>query len=188
MNHAIGIRLRQADRSYPKTASRMLGSAKIPLEWMLDELYENELFLCQLNLSKLAPLDPLGRLPHKGYLYVFLQMERLPRPPKARVLYFDGEPDYFLFDANENVEGYEHLTLTYAIEFCKVDANARGTKLLGVPNPQGALPDESRLLLQFDPREGDTGFLHHFDGTLCILFGPEGRELEGATARLIPNE
>ena len=188
MNTAIGIQIRKAEKSYPQTASRMLGSAKIPLEWMVNELYESDLFFCQLALADLAHLDPLGRLPHTGYLYVFLQMRSQNRAPTARVLYFDGKPDYFLFDANEDIEGYEHLTVTYAIEFSKVDADATGTKLLGVPNPRGALSDVPQLLLQFDPRESKVGFLQDLGGTLCIFFGPEGRALAGATARIIPYE
>ncbi len=188
MSYAIGIQLREADKTYPQTASRMLGSAKIPLEWVLDELYESDLFFCQLNLADLAHLDPLGRLPHTGYLYVFLQMRSQNRAPSARVFYFDGKPDYFLFDANENVEGYEHLIRTYAIEFSAVDADAAGTKLLGVPNPRGGLSDAPQLLLQFDPRESKIEFLPDLDGTLCIFFGPEGRELEGATAVFVQDE
>ena len=185
MSHAIGIRLKRADAPYPPTASRFFGSPKIPLEWMVCELYENDLFFCQLRLADLAPHDPDGILPHTGYLYVFLQMHG-NATPTARVMYFAGKPDYLGLDFNEDVEGYEHLTEPWAMEFEEVDADSPCTRLLGRPTVWQGACEPPPLLLQFDPSETRTGFLSGLDGYLCLFFDPEDASWDRIRARIIP--
>jgi len=187
MSHAIGIRLRSVTCADSPTASRFFGSPKIPLEWMLNELYESDLFFCQLQLADLAPYDPDGALPHTGYLYVFLQM-REHAAPDVRVMYCDGKPDYIAIDFNAEVEGFEHLTKPLIAEFFTVDPDAPCTRLLGTPTVWEDVCEPPRLLLQFDPRELGFKVLPDPNSYLCLFFDPEGKGWDRATARIISKQ
>lgn len=191
MDHAIGIRLKRTNPSHSPLSSHFFGSPKLPLEWILTEIYSNELFLCQLDLAELAALDPSIDLPHTGYLYVFLQTLDGSPYPDARVLYYDGTPDYLALDFNSEVEGFEHLTELWAVEFQSVAPDAPCTRLLGEYTVNPFRRDHPRLFLQLDLAELNAlgvGFLPDRSDYLCIYLGDDDAPFENLDARFVAKE
>ena len=75
--HAIGIHIKKADGNHDYRASKFFGAPVIPAEWQ-DRFAEDILFFGQIRLSDIAPLDTENKLPHTGYLYLFLDVEMYP--------------------------------------------------------------------------------------------------------------
>ena len=74
MGKAIKITVKKAPEPYDLGASKFFGTPTVPLAWDGD-FYEDEIFFCQIKLSDIAQLDTENRLPHSGYLYIFLHTE-----------------------------------------------------------------------------------------------------------------
>ena len=74
MGKAIKITAKKAPEPYDLGASKFFGTPTVPLAWDGD-FYEDEIFFCQIKLSDIAHLDTENRLPHTGYLYIFLHTE-----------------------------------------------------------------------------------------------------------------
>lgn len=58
---AIGIKVKKAPKDYYLGASKFFGAPTVPLAWEGD-FYEDEIFLCQINLENIAHLDKENRL------------------------------------------------------------------------------------------------------------------------------
>ena len=116
MCKAIGIKVKKAPEGYDLGASKFFGTPTVPLGWESD-FYEDELFFCQIRLSDIAHLDKENRLPHTGYLYVFLSTEDGQYHLDADVRYVANEPELAIDDFNAEVEGYERYTQAYLMEF-----------------------------------------------------------------------
>lgn len=180
---AIKISVTKADKSHALDASKFFGNPTIPMAWV-DDFLDDEIFFCQIRLSDLSHLDTENLLPHKGYLYVFLGVSQGECCLRPRVLYHAGEPDLCYDDFNAAVEGYEHLTDAYVMSFSLAENNdeGEGTHLLGEvadwPYGEPCKP----LLMQYDPLDGDMGFLSHIDGYLYLFFGEDTSDFSGVTA------
>ena len=67
---ASGIKVKKAPEDYDLGVSKFFGTPTVPLAWEGD-FYEDEIFLCQINLADIAKFDRENSLPHTGYLYIF---------------------------------------------------------------------------------------------------------------------
>ncbi len=184
MKNAIKINLKKADEKYDLGTSKFFGDPTVPAEWA-DRFAEDVIFLCQIELSNIAELDKENRLPHKGYLYFFLDTECYPYD--AWIEYYGGEPDTVLENFNSIVPEFEHLNEAFIMSFEECEEIAGGTRLFGVPS-SGYEPDgsaESELLMQFDPLEIKTGFLDHIDGYAYIFYNTKKTPIEGAAQFVI---
>lgn len=177
---AIGIKLKKARRGFDPAASKFFGAPTVPLAWE-DSFYDEELFLCQIRLADLAKYDTEGRLPHEGYLYIFLDTSEGEYSLSADVRYYDGEPELLIDDFNAGVEGYECFTDTYLMEFYMVTDDADCTRLFGTPSDWNYEEEPPRLLMQYDPLDDDTGFLSHLDGFVYLAFGEDECDLGAVT-------
>ena len=179
---AIGIQTKKAPARYDLGASKFFGTPTIPEDWA-EDFGDDEIFFCQLRLADVAPLDKENRLPQTGYLYVFLHTGDGEYHLRADVRYFDGEPSLALDGFNDAVEGYEKYEDAYLMSFSEVPDTADGTRLFGVPSDWCYGEEPPRLLLQYDPLEGDMGFLDHLDGYLYLFLGEDGADLTQVTLR-----
>ena len=177
---AIGIKVKKAPADHDLGASKFFGTPTVPLAWEGD-FYEDEIFLCQINLADVAHLDKENRLPHTGYLYIFLHTDGGDYDLEADVRYFEGEPELAIDDFNLEVEGYEGFNDAYLMEFCEVDDGEACTRLLGLPSDWNYEDKPQKLLLQFDPLDSEMGFLDHLDGFLYFFFGKDEKNFEGVT-------
>ena len=128
MGRAIGIRVHKKEGEQRLDASKFFGAPTIPLSWEND-FYEDEIFFCQIRLEDIKEYDTENKLPHKGYLYIFLDTEEGDYSLRARVRYYDGEPELALLSFNETVEGYEYLNEEWQMEFYDAEEDAPSTRL-----------------------------------------------------------
>ena len=177
---AIGIKVKKAPVDYDLGASKFFGTPTVPLAWEGD-FYEDEIFLCQINLADVAHLDKENRLPHTGYLYIFLHTDSGDYDLEADVRYFEGDPELAIDDFNLEVEGYEGFNDAYLMEFYEVDDAEDCTRLFGVPSDWNYEDEPQKLLFQFDPLDSEMGFLDHLDGFLYFFFGKDDNDLESVT-------
>lgn len=168
---AIGIRVKRAEGEYDLSASKFFGAPAVPIEW--DGIYgENEIFFCQINLEDIAHLDKENKLPHWGYLYVFLDTSNGEGYLKPVVRYTPDEPSVVISDFNESVKGFEY-TEEWLMEFYEADDGENCSRLLGMPS-DWSLEDSHPLLMQFAP-DGDMGFLDELEGYMYLFFGEDRR-------------
>ena len=180
MSYAIGIKVRKADEKYDLSASKFFGTPTVPLAWETD-FDEDEIFFCQIRLSDLVDLDHDNRLPHSGYLYVFLHTNGGEYGLKADVRYYDGEPEMALDGFNAVVDGYEMFDNAYLMEFYPTDEVSDCTHLLGLPSDWNYEEEAPKLLMQFDPLDSHMGFLDHLDGFVYFSFGKDESDFESVT-------
>ena len=180
MSKAIGIRVKKADDGYDLGASKFFGTPTVPEAWETD-FSDTALFFCQLRLADIAALDTENRLPHTGYLYVFLDTADGAYRLKADVRYSPDEPRLAIEEFNSVTEGYERFTEAWLMEFFPTDEDADGTRLLGVPAdwPYEEVPPV--LLLQYDPLDNGMGFLDGLDGFLYLFFGEDAADFGAVT-------
>ena len=172
--NAIGIKIKKADGDHDPCASKFFGAPVLPDGWA--ELFsEDIIFFGQIRLSDIAELDTENKLPHKGYLYLFLDVEMYPY--QAMAYYTELEPSVVVDDFNEIEPQFAHLNEDYLMSFEPVDEDFDGTRLFGVPS-SGYETDEE-LLLQFDPLAEDTGFLGSIDGYAYFFFGKGENRIDG---------
>ena len=168
--NAIGIKIKKADENHDPCTSKFFGAPVLPAGW--PEMFsEDIIFFGQIRLSDIAELDTENKLPHTGYLYLFLDIEMYPY--QAMAYYYDGEPNVVVDDFNEAEVQFAHLNEDWLMSFEPADEDFDGTRLFGVPS-SGYETDEE-LLLQFDPLAESTGFLDNIDGYAYFFFG-EGKE------------
>lgn len=163
---AIGIKIKKAEGKHDPGASKFFGAPVIPKEWT-DMFSDDVIFFAQIRLSDIAELDRENKLPHTGYLYLFLDIEMYPY--QAFSYYYDGEPEVVIDDFNEIEPRFSHLNEDWIMTFEPADEAADGIRLFGVPS--SGCESEKELLLQFDPLAEDTGFLDNIDGYACFFFG-----------------
>ena len=180
MKGAIGIKAKKAPEGYDLGASKFFGTPTVPLSWDGD-FYEDEIFFCQIKLSEIAELDKENKLPHTGYLYIFLETADGDYHLKPDVRYYDGEPELAIDDFNTAVEGYEQYNDAYLMEFSEADEDEICTKLFGSPSDWNYADEPPKLLMQYDPLDNDSGFLDSLDGFIYFLFGENEKEFENIT-------
>ena len=106
---AIGIKCTRAEAGYDLAASKFFGTPTLPLGWE-EEYEESVLFFAQIRLADIAPFDKENRLPHTGYLYLFLDTKDGKYHMRPILRYHDGEPALAIDGFNAVVEGYEQYT------------------------------------------------------------------------------
>ncbi|MCI6008387.1 hypothetical protein ACTQ3M_03660 [Oscillospiraceae bacterium LCP25S3_E10] len=180
MSKAIGIKVTKADGNYDLGASKFFGAPVIPGEWQ-NIFSDTEMFFCQIKCDDIALLDVENRLPHKGYLYVFLDIKSYPFKP--RVLYYSGQPTIVVDDFNKDVPGAEHLTNEWLMSFEPADEAGDGIRLLGVPTDWNYAEPAPDVFMQYDPLEADMGFQDSVDGYVYLLFGEKSNDLGDITYR-----
>ena len=167
--NAIGIKIKKAEGKRDLGASKFFGAPVLPDGW-LEMFSEDIIFFAQIRLSDIAELDTENKLPHTGYLYIFLDIEMFPY--QAMAYYYDGEPNVVVDDFNEAEPQFAHLNEDWLMSFEPVNEDFDGIRLFGVPSSDYETDEE--LLLQFDPLAENTGFLDNIDGYVYFFFG-EGK-------------
>ena len=177
MSKAIKITLTKAEGEYDLTASKLFGAPVIPESWT-NRFSDDVIFFGQIRLSDIAALDTENKLPHTGYLYIFLDTEIYPSSFMTFVDHTDETPTTVIEDFNEIDARFAHLNKAFLMSFEEADEDYDGTRLFGVPSSE---PDEDgELLLQFDPLDNETGFLSEIDGYAYFFFGEGKNKLDGA--------
>ena len=174
---AIGIKIKKAPADYDLGESKFFGAPTVPAKWE-EDFYEDEIFLCQINLADIAELDRENKLPHTGYLYVFLHTDEGYYRLKPDVRYYDGDPELAIDDFNLGVEGYERFNDAYLMEFYWVDDEEDCTRLFGSPSDWNYESEPPRLLMQYDPLDNEMGFLDFLDGFVYLFFGDDETDLD----------
>lgn len=169
---AIKLTVKKATGDYDQGRSKFLGNPTLPTGWS-DTFDSSVIFLLQIRLEEIAKLDKDNLLPHKGYLYFFLDVADTEYSMKPIVKYYDGEPEELLNGFNDIVDGYEDYVNDYLVEFSECDDYDDGIKLFGKPNDWNYEGEPEKLLLQFDPIASDMGIFSHLDGFLYFFFGKE---------------
>jgi hypothetical protein len=146
----------------------------IPAEW-LDMFSDDVIFFAQIRLADIAELDTENKLPHTGYLYLFLDVEMMYQY-QVMAYYYNGEPNVVIDDFNEIEPRFAHLNEDWLMSFEPADDAADGIKLFGVPS--SGYEGDGELLLQFDPLAENTGFLDNIDGYAYFFFGKDRRDVD----------
>ena len=175
---AIKLKTALAPKEYDLGASKMLGSPTMTQK-IMDEVPDTAIFLMQIRLEDIKDLDHENLLPHKGYLYFFLDVEEGAYNMKPIVKYFDGEPDTVFDDFNCEVEGFEQYSKDFLITFEECDESDTGNKLLGCPGDWQYSETPDRLLFQLDPMaDEEMGLFPTFDGLMYFFFGEDLRDFD----------
>ena len=177
---AIGIKCTRAEAGYDLSASKFFGTPTLPLGWE-EEYEESVLFFAQIRLADIAPFDKENRLPHTGYLYLFLDTKDGKYHMRPILRYHDGEPALAIDGFNAVVEGYEQYTAAYLMSFYAAPDGEEGTRLFGTPADWSYGDAPPDLLLQYDPLDGDMGFLDDIDGFLYFFFGENKEDPSAVT-------
>lgn len=177
---AIKITVTKAGADHDLGASKFFGTPTVPVDWA-NTFDDDEIFFCQIRLEDIAHLDRENRLPHFGYLYVFLHTAGGDWDLTAHVRYCAEDPGMAIGDFNEAVEGYEQFNEAWLMEFSPAEEDADGIRLLGVPTDWGYEEEPPQLLLQFDPLDSEMGFLDSMDGYCYLCFGENPRDLSAIT-------
>ena len=134
MTKAIGIKVKKAEGEHDLGASKFFGTPTLP-SGMAEAFKDTEIFFCQIRCRDIAEAGLIAendeRLPHSGYLYVFLDTAEYPY--RARVLHCVEEPAIAMDDFNAEVACAEHLTDDWLMEFSPAEETAEGIRLLGLP-------------------------------------------------------
>ncbi len=170
---AIGIEIKRAEGEHDPGASKFFGAPTLPRGWQ-DRFSDDVLFFAQIRLSDIAALDTENKLPHTGYLYLFLEVEAYPY--RAIACYSDGEPEVVVDDFNAANPRFSQLQDDWLMAFAPAEEAADGSRLFGIPSSGYAAGEE--LLLQFDPLAEDTGFLEEIDGYAYFFFGKEKSDID----------
>ena len=170
---AIRIKINKATKNHDLGASKFFGAPVIPAEWQ-DMFSDDVSFFAQIRLSDISELDTENKLPHIGYLYLFLDVEMYPY--QAMAYYYDGEPNVVIDDFNVAEPQFAHLNEDWLMTFEPACETAEGIRLFGVPS--SGYEGDGDLLLQFDPLAADTGFLDDIDGYAYFFFGKDRSNID----------
>lgn len=181
--YAIAVSVEKVVGEHDLGQSKFFGSPTVPSDWQ-DRFHDDIVFLAQIRLADIAEFDYDNRLPHTGYLYIFLDAEMYPSAQlDVWVEYYPGEPDTVIDDFNIMSPISDGLNDDWIITFHYADVNEDGTKLFGFPS--GAINengDKPNLLLQYDPLNFDgVPFLNNLDGYAYVFFGKDENDLESVS-------
>ena len=177
---AIRLKVKKAEGDYDLGASKFLGSPVIPEKW-LDAFNDQTIFLMQIRLSDIKDLDKENKLPHTGYLYIFLDVSEGEYSLKPIVKYCKNEPTHVLSGFNDIVDGYEEFVDDYLMEFEECDDYETGNKLFGKPNDWNYVEESEELLFQFDPLDSDMNLFSQLDGLIYFFFGKDRKTFKDVT-------
>ena len=169
----IRIKVKKPVGDYDVGASKMLGDPVLP-EGMLDELPPTAMFLMQIRLEDIKDLDKENKLPHRGYLYFFLDTENDIYDLKPIVKYSEKEPKGHITEFNKAVDGFEEYSEDFLIEFEECEDSESGNKLLGFPGDWQFQETTDELLFQLDPMDSEEmNLFPTFDGYMYFFFGED---------------
>ena len=81
MTKAIGIKVKKAEGEHDLGASKFFGTPTLP-SGMAEAFKDTEIFFCQIRCRDIAEAGLIAendeRIPHSGYLYVFLDTAEYP--------------------------------------------------------------------------------------------------------------
>ena len=166
---AIKLTVKKAEGKYDQGRSKFLGNPVLPEKWV-NAFDGSVIFLLQIRLEEIKDLDKDNKLPHKGYLYFFLDTVDGDYSLRPIVRYYDGIPTDAVDDFNSVVPGYEDYIEEYLIEFESVDDGDNCTKLLGYPSDWNYQDEPRKLLLQFDPLDPGIEIFDYIDGLFYFFF------------------
>ena len=143
-------------------SSRFFGEAYLPESWLgSDEFSLTEIFFCQIDLEKIAPLNKSGLLPDKGYLYFFIDFDVTPVKGTVR---YAPDPDALTF-FNEGAESDYDVETARGITFYEAE-----TADNGLFEAHKKLYDNEVCLLKFTPNTlPDIDFLSDTDGAIMFV-------------------
>ena len=174
MSYSIKMKIYPSDGTGKPNASKFLGCPVIPDEW-LEEFDDNVMFLMQIKLSDIAQLDSDNLLPHKGYLYVFLDTTEGIYNLKPIIKYYDAEPYNIVDNFNSVVPEFTEYLDTFLISFELENCDYNGTKLLGNPSWWNYQDQPGPLLFQFDPLDNEINLFPTLDGLLYFFFNQNNK-------------
>lgn len=177
---AIGIKLRKKEEKDGLGISKFFGIPTLP-SGLIEKLSPEAVFVAQIKLEDIASFDKDNLLPHKGFLYFFMETEDdTPYSnKKAIVIYSKKEPEIAISDFNENSPISEGLDEDYPIEFFEVDDNYSGIKLLGTPSDWNYAGEPKELLLQYDPLDTEgLDFFDYLDGYIYFFYKDSKRKFK----------
>ena len=177
---AIKIKVKKAPDGYDLAASKFFGAPTVPNEW-LDDFDEDVIFLCQIRLADIAAYDTENKLPHTGYLYIFLDTYEGNYHLQPIVRYYDGEPTTMIDEFNEAVPDYERFNEAWLMEFEETDDDEICTRLFGNPSDWNYVDEPPKILMQYDPLDNDMGFLDFLDGFVYFFFGEDEQDFDAIT-------
>ena len=106
MTKAIGIKVKKAEGEHDLGASKFFGTPTLP-SGMAEAFKDTEIFFCQIRCRDIAEAGLIAendeRIPHSGYLYVFLDTAEYPY--RARVLHCVEEPAIAM-GFRDSIDGY----------------------------------------------------------------------------------
>ena len=147
--------------------SKFFGSPAVPADWV-DEFDENVIFMCQIKLADIAELDKDNILPHKGYMYIFLDTVDYPYQPIVR--FSEEEPDTVIDDFNDIDDEFTPLTEGWKMSFSEADDDSEGIRLFGAPKGWAYEEKPPKLLMQYDPLATEMPFLDSVDGYAYLFY------------------
>ncbi len=172
MAYKISIKTKYPGVTLDYEGSRFFGSPLVPAGWE-DKFSPDVMFFGQIRLSDIAALDKEQKLPHTGYLYIFLDIGVYPYVPIIE--YYDGVPDTIIDGFNEcfDISG---VNKSYEMVF--TDGKDDGCFLFG--EYDGELDPRGDVLLRYDPLEIEDGLLSGIDGYLYFMFGEDSADISSA--------
>lgn len=162
---AIGIKVTKSIKN--EGVSKFFGSPAVPAKWA-DKFDENVIFFCQIKLEDIAELDKANILPHKGYMYIFLDTVDYPYQPIIR--FTEEEPDTVIDDFNDIDDEFQPLTEGWAMTFSDVADDSDGIRLFGTPSGWSYEEKPDKLLMQYDPLATEIPFLDSVDGYVYFFY------------------
>ncbi len=162
---AIGISVSKGTKN--ESVSKFFGAPAVPAEWEND-FDEKVIFFFQIKLSEIAKLDAEKRLPHTGYLYVFLDTSEFPYKPIVRIS--KTKPDMVIDDFNVIFEEFEPLNEEWSIMFGEAPDKGEGIKLFGEPNVWNSEEKPANMFMQFDPAATDMPLFKDINGLVYLCF------------------
>lgn len=174
-DYAIALKVKKVKKGQKidESSSKFFGSPLLP-EHLRDCYLDDGVFFAQINCEEIAEFDTDNRLPHKGYLYFFLDAEMYPDDHLYMIVEHSLEPPTFLAKDFNEASPIKGLNDAFIITFEKVDSDYDGTKLLGAPSGYTDERDDyPGLLLQYDPLDFDVPFQSSLDGYIYVFFGED---------------
>ncbi len=147
-------------------------------------------FMCQINCADAVAFDRDGKLPEKGMLYFFYDLDEMPwlpdDPSVCRVIYYDGDISELhpmtVVDEEGEPCSFSELEITFEEVEEGFLSDCDSTHLLlgrpsldyGTSYPE---TENREMLLQIDSLETEDAFINFTDeGVLCFYIEPEKLE------------
>ncbi|MCR5349111.1 MAG: DUF1963 domain-containing protein [Bacilli bacterium] len=185
MSQAIGLKVAPFE-GYGSRKSYFFGDPILPIS-LVDKFDDETFFFGMINLKEIASLDTEGKLPHEGFLYLFLHLldsfeDECPSHFAPVFFYSKVEPTHVVDDFNEVfLETFPNIGTPKGMAFSAVPEDAMGTKLLGVPYDWNYENKPKELLLTISHLDEELDFCAYIDGLSYVFFGPKENPFGGAT-------